>query len=62
MDALIAKIKGWLKNVVGDAVSSKKTLVAIAAAVLIAPKFAFVVWMVCQTVIDAVRIYKGGKA
>jgi hypothetical protein len=59
------KVFGWLKNVVGDAISSKKTLAAIVAVVALYAvnqkyaMIAFIVWMVCQTAVDVAKILKG---
>jgi len=60
-------IKNWFKNVIGEAVSSKKTL-ATAGVVgtlgLTNPKYvliAFGIWCVCQAAVDVAKVMKGSK-
>jgi len=60
-------IGDWGKRVIGEAISSKKTLATCGAIVFLTQVnqkyalIAFVVWMVCQTAIDVSKILKGKK-
>jgi hypothetical protein len=65
MKKLKVVIGNWSKRLVGEAVSSKKTVVAATGIYFMAalyPILAFsliVVWMVCQTLVDIAKMKYG---